>query len=83
MLIAGLGSAPIGVAHTQTAPPGPDVKRGAVIVTQGTASGAPACAQCHAFNGASDGIGAFPRLAGQSSYYLSNQMRAFISGSSG
>jgi cytochrome c553 len=80
MLVAGLGFAPIGVAQTQTAPPRPDVKRGAVIVTQGTASGAPACAQCHAFNGASDGSGAFPRLAGQSSYYLSNQMRAFISG---
>ena len=80
MLAACLGFAAIGVAHTQTEPPRPDVKRGAVIVTQGTASGAPACAQCHAFNGASDGSGAFPRLAGQSSYYLSNQMRAFISG---
>jgi cytochrome c553 len=80
MLVAGLGSAPIGVAHTQSAPPRPDVKRGAVIVTQGTARGAPACAQCHAFNGTSDGSGAFPRLAGQSSYYLSRQMRAFISG---
>jgi cytochrome c553 len=80
MLAACLGFAAIGVAHTQAEPPRPDVKRGAVIVTQGTASGAPACAQCHAFNGASDGSGAFPRLAGQSSYYLSNQMRAFISG---
>jgi cytochrome c553 len=80
MLLACLGLAPIGVAHTQTEPPRPDVKHGAVIVTQGTASGAPACAQCHAFDGASDGSGAFPRLAGQSSYYLSNQMRAFTSG---
>jgi cytochrome c553 len=80
MLVAGLGSAPIGVAHTQSGPPRPDVKRGAVIVTQGTARGAPACAQCHAFNGASDGSGAFPRLAEQSSYYLSKQIRAFISG---
>jgi cytochrome c553 len=80
MVVAGLGLAPIGVAYTQTEPPGPDLKRGAVIVTQGTARGAPACAQCHAFNGASDGSGAFPRLAGQSSYYLSKQMRAFVSG---
>jgi cytochrome c553 len=80
MLVAGLGSAPIGSAHTQSAPPQPDVKRGSVIVTQGTERGAPACAPCHAFNGASDGSGAFPRLAGQSSYYLSKQMRAFASG---
>jgi cytochrome c553 len=80
MLLACLGFAPIGIARSQTEPPKPDVKHGAVIVTQGTASGAPACAQCHAFNGASDGSGAFPRLTGQSSYYLSKQMRDFISG---
>ena len=43
----------------------PDVSHGAVIVAQGTEAGAPACAQCHAFTGASDASGAFPRLAGQ------------------
>jgi cytochrome c553 len=80
MLVGCLGLAPIWGALSQTEPRRPDVKHGAVIVTQGTASGAPACAQCHAFNGASDGSGAFPRLAGQSSYYLSTQMRAFTSG---
>jgi cytochrome c553 len=80
MLVACLGFAPIGMAHAQTEPHPPDVKHGAVIVTQGTTTGAPACAQCHAFNGASDGSGAFPRLAGQSSYYLSSQMHAFVSG---
>jgi cytochrome c553 len=79
IVVAGLGLAPIGVAYTQTEPPGPDLKRGAAIVTQGTGA-ALACAQCHASNGASDGSGAFPRLAGQSSYYLSQQMRAFVSG---
>ena len=57
----------------------PDRKRGALITAQGTAAGAPACAQCHAFNGASDGSGAFPRIAGQSFYYLSKQMRDFTS----
>jgi len=57
----------------------PDRKRGALIAAQGTAAGAPACAQCHAFNGASDGSGAFPRIAGQSFYYLSKQMRDFTS----
>jgi acyl carrier protein len=47
---------------------------------QGTAKGAPACAQCHAFNGESDGSGAFPRLAGQSASYLAEQLRDFASG---
>jgi mono/diheme cytochrome c family protein len=44
----------------------PDPNRGAVIVAQGTPSGAPACARCHAFTGGSDASGAFPRIAGQS-----------------
>jgi alcohol dehydrogenase (cytochrome c)/quinohemoprotein ethanol dehydrogenase len=58
----------------------PDPNQGAVIVAQGTASGAPACAQCHAFTGGSDGSGAFPRIAGQSAFYLSRQLRDFGSG---
>jgi cytochrome c553 len=58
----------------------PDAKHGAVIVAQGTAAGAPPCAQCHAFNGVSDASGAFPRLAGQSAYYLAAQLRDFTSG---
>ena len=57
-----------------------DAKRGAVIVAQGTAAGAPPCAQCHAFNGVSDASGAFPRLAGQSAYYLAKQLRDFALG---
>jgi len=60
--------------------PSPDVARGAVIAAQGTVAGAPACAQCHAFNGGSDGTGAFPRIAGQSSYYLAKQLHDFTSG---
>jgi cytochrome c553 len=58
----------------------PDPKHGAVIVAQGTAAGAPPCAQCHAFNGVSDASGAFPRLAGQSAFYLMGQLRDFASG---
>jgi cytochrome c553 len=58
----------------------PDTGHGAVIVAQGTAAGAPPCAQCHAFNGVSDASGAFPRLAGQSAYYLAAQLRDFASG---
>jgi cytochrome c553 len=58
----------------------PDAKHGAVIAAQGTSNGAPACAQCHAFNGVSDGSGAFPRIAGQAAYYLAKQLRDFTSG---
>ncbi len=58
----------------------PDPNRGAVIVAQGTASGAPACAQCHAFTGGSDGSGAFPHVAGQPAAYLSRQLMDFRSG---
>lgn len=73
-VVAGLA----GVAHAQER--APDLLRGAVIAAQGTPAGAPGCAQCHAFNGASDGSGAFPRIAGQSTYYLTKQLRDFESG---
>jgi cytochrome c553 len=58
----------------------PDIARGAAIAAQGVAAGAPACAQCHAYNGASDGSGAFPRITGQSAYYLAKQLRDYVSG---
>ena len=56
----------------------PDANHGAVIAAQG-AAGVPACAQCHAFSGASDSSGAFPRIGGQPAYYLEKQMRDFAS----
>ena len=75
--------APLAVStlvEAQTTGHQPDTRHGAVIVAQGTAAGAPPCAQCHAFNGVSDASGAFPRLAGQSAYYLAVQLRDFASG---
>ena len=75
----------IGLACTaaaQNAPnaPTPDAQRGAIIAAQGVPPSAPACAQCHGFNGTSDGSGAFPRIAGQGSFYLEEQLRDFASG---
>jgi cytochrome c553 len=58
----------------------PDLGRGAVIAAQGVAPSVPACAQCHAYNGASDGSGAFPRIAGQSVFYLAKELQNFASG---
>src|SRR5262249_50768075 len=57
-----------------------DSSHGFVIAAQGTPNGVPACAQCHAFDGAADGSGAFPRIAGLSVYYFEKQMRDFASG---
>ena len=72
-------SSPVPGPSSQPTRP-PDSDRGAVIAAQGTAAGATACAQCHAFNGVSDASGAFPRIAGQSPEYLAKQLRAFASG---
>jgi cytochrome c553 len=68
------------VAHATAPPRRPDVARGAIIAAQGVAPSIPACAQCHAYSGGSDGSGAFPRIAGQSPYYLDKQMQDFTSG---
>jgi cytochrome c553 len=56
-----------------------DVSRGAVIAAQGAGNSVP-CAECHAINGITYGSGAFPRLAGQSAYYLAQQMADYASG---
>jgi cytochrome c553 len=79
VVIVGFGVVWPAPATAQSTARQPDVNRGAVIAAQGTRSGAPACAQCHAFNGSSDGSGAFPRIAGQPTYYLMRQMRDFSS----
>ena len=70
----------ITLVRSQSVEHPPDPGRGAVIAAQGVGSGAPPCAQCHAFNGASDSSGAFPRIAGQSAYYLAKQLHDFSSG---
>jgi len=78
-LTAGIGILCFGSAPAQPAIQ-PNIARGAIIAAQGVAGGAPACAQCHAYNGASDGSGAFPRIAAQSAYYLAKELRDYASG---
>ena len=77
--IAGIGILWLADAAAQPSVREPNVARGAIIAAQGVAGGA-ACAQCHAYNGASDGSGAFPRLAGQSAYYLAKEFKDYASG---
>jgi cytochrome c553 len=78
--IAGIGCGWVTPAATQSPVRQAAVDRGAVIAAQGVGPGVPACAQCHAFNGSSDGSGAFPRISGQSAYYLAKELRDFASG---
>jgi cytochrome c553 len=70
----------VGPALEQLSARASDAKHGAQIAAQGVGSSVPACAQCHAYNGGSDGSGAFPRIAGQSTFYLFKQLLAFASG---
>jgi cytochrome c553 len=77
---AGISILCIGTAAGQPALQQPNAARGAIIAAQGVAGRAPACAQCHAYNGASNGSGAFPRVAGQSAYYLAKELRDYASG---
>lgn len=78
--IVGIGIMWYALALAQAGDRRPDIARGAAIAAQGVAAGVPACAQCHAYNGASDGSGAFPRIAGQPAYYLAKQLRDYASG---
>jgi cytochrome c553 len=77
--IANIGVVWVAQAVADSAIRPPDVARGAVIAAQGVAPSVPACAQCHAYNGASDGSGAFPRIAGQSASYLAKELRDYAS----
>jgi len=74
--IAVLGVAPSASAQDSKRPA--DVKHGGAIAGQGTAT-APGCDQCHAVESTADGGGGFPRLAGQSAYYLEQQLHDFAS----
>jgi cytochrome c553 len=54
------------------------IARGREIYSNGVAtSGVPACAACHGANG--QGLGEFPRLAGQHSQYVLKQLASFQS----
>ncbi len=78
--MASIGAAWVASAQPKTSIRQPDLGRGAVIAAQGVATSVPACAQCHAYNGGSDGSGAFPRIAGQSPSYLAKELHDYASG---
>jgi cytochrome c553 len=57
-----------------------NLKRGADIAANGAGDNVPACSGCHAQNGIAGGSGAFPRLAGQSAWYMARQFADYASG---
>lgn len=57
-----------------------DASTGMEIAKHGTSAGAPACVGCHGVSGEGNVSAGFPRLAGLSAAYLSEQMAAFASG---
>jgi len=63
----------------------PDLNNGRFVAVGGYLNGAAggsagACFQCHGLDGAGDPTGAFPRLSGQSAWYLYDSMKDYASG---
>ena len=54
--------------------------RGARIAAWGTSRGVASCSSCHGYDGVGNGNSQIPRLAGQSSAYLLQQLNDFASG---
>ena len=57
-----------------------NVGRGARIAAWGTSRGVASCSSCHGYDGVGNGNSQIPRLAGQSSAYLLEQLNDFASG---
>jgi cytochrome c553 len=62
-------------AHSQA-----DAERGRAIAVGGSGAPRSACHTCHGPNGEGDASGAFPRLTGQSTWYLYKQLKDYASG---
>jgi cytochrome c553 len=57
-----------------------NVGRGAKIAAWGTSKGVASCSSCHGYDGVGNGDSRVPRLAGQSSSYLVQQLDDYASG---
>jgi cytochrome c553 len=65
-----------GAAAAQAVGPA-QLQTGQQIAAQGTPNGVTACVGCHGAQGEGNAAGGFPRIAGQSSYYLGKQLAAY------
>jgi cytochrome c553 len=68
-----------GATAAQTAGPA-QVQAGEQVATKGAPNGVTACVTCHGAHGEGNPAGGFPRIAGQSSYYLGKQLAAYANG---
>lgn len=67
--------------HNRTVSSAPDVNQGRFIAFGGEFGQLRVqCSSCHGLDGSGDRAGAFPRLAGQSSWYIYSMLRAFADG---
>jgi cytochrome c553 len=55
-------------------------ERGAKIAAWGTSKGVASCSSCHGFDGVGNGTSRVPRIAGQSSDYLVQQLDKYAAG---
>lgn len=74
--------APGQLAHALGKPeaPPPNVQAGEQIAAKGAPNGVTACVSCHGAQGEGMAPSGFPRLAGQSAYYLGKQLEAYAGG---
>jgi cytochrome c553 len=61
-------------------PPEGSPQAGEQIAAKGGANGVTACISCHGAQGEGNAASGFPRIAGQSSYYLGKQLTAYAKG---
>ena len=75
-------AAPAQATAASLVPPSPAEPKGSAeagqkIAASGSANGVTACISCHGAQGEGNSAGGFPRIAGQSAYYLAKQLTAF------
>lgn len=68
-----------GAAAAQAFGP-PNLQLGQRIATQGAPNGVAACVSCHGAQGEGNAASGFPRIAGQSAYYMGKQLAAYANG---
>ncbi|WP_460826576.1 c-type cytochrome, partial [Massilia terrae] len=72
----------LGQPGASAAPPaGPaQPQAGEQIASKGTPNGVTACVACHGAQGEGNAAGGFPRIAGQSAWYIGKQLAAYANG---
>jgi cytochrome c553 len=81
LIAVGAVSAQSSSSGSSGTPTGTTNNAGMQIANSGAPNSVAACASCHGAHGEGNAGAGFPRIAGQSQYYLSRQMASFANGS--